>query len=549
MRRFFNVAKIATALVYLVCMDVMAQTPAREFNIPAGDMKLALDSYAAQSGVQLLYRVDEVDGLVAKAIKGKMAPETALSLLLKGTPLQILRDGAHAVAIFRTATPVTPPARPVPKAKPQKMQGEPVTVIVSGLRRELESARDRKRYNDAISDSIVADDIGHLPDQTAAEAAQRIPGVQVQRYMEAGGAFAIRGLKQSKVLLNGLEVYGARAHAGEYNGRNLDLEDLPAEMLAGIDVSKSSSASEIEGGLGGYVNIRTRQPFDFKEATASLTVRAANYQLAPGFGSKTRPQAAALISNRWNTGAGELGLLINVAHAGSVFGLTENEVQRPQAVDNYAGSGKAVTLPIGMFTGNGHNGERERDSIVAAFQWRPSASMNLYANYFGIGYLFDQRFQTARLYTGTPTSNFSLWGDRNSDGSDNLRSGTFTGNTLTDASVLSIEGRKAKLYDIGGKWGDGGALSIKARLSHNDTAVRNTLLEWGANASVPSRSTTVRLRTCRCRVSTCAILPATGRPTCSPSAPTAPRKIPRPCSTPATASITPRCIRSTSGCA
>jgi iron complex outermembrane receptor protein len=486
MRRFSNVAKVATTCLLAVCIDVMAQAPAREFNIPAGDMKIAIDTYASQSGVQLLYKVAELDGLVGQTVKGKMAPEAALSLLLKGTPLQILRDGGNAVVIFRRATPAPAPA-PVHRAPKVSAvpQGEPPTVLVSALRAGLESARDRKRDNDAISDAIVADDIGKLPDQNAAQAAQRIPGVQVQRYMEEGGAIAIRGLRQSKVLFNGLEVYGARTQTAEYNGRNFDLDDVSADVLAGVDVGKSASANDIEGGLGGYVNIRTRQPFDYKGRAASLTVAATNYQMAPGFGSKTRAQASALLSNRWNTSVGELGALINVAHSGSVFGLTENEVQPVHAIGNYAGSGKAVTLPTGMFTGNGHNGERARDSVVAAFQWRPSASVSLYANYFGINYLLDQQFQTARLYAGSPTSDYALWGERNGDGSDNLRTGTFSNNAMTDASVFSSEGRKAKLYDIGGKWGDG-VLTIKARLSHNDTAVRNALLEWGSNASIPS---------------------------------------------------------------
>ncbi|CAN7166899.1 TonB-dependent receptor [Pseudoduganella sp. LjRoot289] len=498
MRQFCYLARVAITCLLAVCIDAMAQSPAREFNIVAGDMKIAIDTYATQSGVQLLYRAAEVDGLVGKAVKGKMAPEAALSLLLEGTPLRIVRDGANAVVIFRPKMPAPAPA-PAPAHRAPKVslepQGEPATVLVSGLRGGQESARDRKRDNDAIGDGIVAADVGKSPDQSTAEAAQRIPGVQVQRYMEAGGAFAIRGLKQAKVLLNGLEVYGARVHAGEYNGRNLDLEDLSAEVLAGVDVSKSSSADEIEGGLGGYVNIRTRQPFDFKGATANLTVKATSYQMAPGFGGKARAQASALVSNRWSTGIGELGVLINVADSGGVFGLTENEVQRPWTIADYAGSGKTVSLPIGMFTGNGHHGERERDSYVAALQWRPSASVSLFANYFGIDYLLDQRFQTARFYAGIPTSTFTLWGDRNGDGSDNLRSGTFTGNSMTDASVISKEGRKTKLYDIGGKWhsggGAGGALTIKARLSHNHTAVRNTLLEWGAKASIPLMNVTV----------------------------------------------------------
>ena len=470
------------ACMLAVCIDAMAQSPPREFNIPAGDMRMAIDTYAAQSGVQLIYKVAEVHGLAGHAVKGKMAPEAALSQLLKGSPLQIVRDGANGVVIFRPATPA--PARPAPKAKAEP-EREPATVLVSARRGNLDSALDKKRYNDVISDAIVADEIGKLPDQTTADAARRIPGLQVQRYMEDGGAFAIRGLKQAKVLLNGLEVYGARkSQGGEYNGRNLDLEDLPADVLAGVDVSKSLSANDIEGGLGGYVNVRTRQPFDFNGSTANVTVKATNYRMASGFGAKTRGQGAALVSRRWDTGIGDVGVLINLAHSGGVFGLTENEVQRPQSVSNYAGSGRTVTLPIGMFTGGGHHGERRRDTAIAAFQWRPSAAASLYANYFGIDYLLEQQFQTARLYAGTPTANVTLW----DDGSDNLRSGTFTNNSMTDASVASTEGRKTKLYDIGGKWDNGGPLTIKARLSRNHTAVRNTLSEWGIYASVPLMS-------------------------------------------------------------
>ena len=467
-----------------VGMDVMAQSPAREFNIPAGDMKIAIDLYAAQSGVQLLYRGAEVDGLVARAVKGKMAPEAALSLLLQGTPLQVMRGGGNAVLIFRPAAPAPAPARPAPRVSSEP-QGEPATVIVSGLRGGMDNARDRKRHNDAMVDAIDADDIGRLADQNAAQAVQRIAGVQVQRYLEEGGAFTIRGLKQSKVLLNGLEVYGAKAQSGEYNGRNLDLEDLPADVLARVEVGKSATAGDIEGGLGGYLNMRTRQPFDFREPTAHLAVKATSYRMAPGFNSKTRAQVSGLISRRWHTSVGEMGALVNVVHAGSVFGLTEDEVQRPQLAVDYAGSGKAVTLPIGIFTGNGHNGERGRGSYVAAFQWRPGASASFHANYFGVNYLLDQQFQTARFYVGRPTPDYALWGDVNSDGSDNLRRGTFTGNTMTNASVVANEGRKVKLVDIGGKWSGGGMLAIEARLSHNDTAVRNSLFEWGMHANVP----------------------------------------------------------------
>ncbi|MEO7493308.1 MAG: TonB-dependent receptor [Massilia sp.] len=488
MRLFFNISKTAIGCLLAVCMDGLAQSPPRQFNIPAGDMKLAIDTYATQSGVQLIYKVAEVKGLAGPAVKGTMAPEAALSLLLKGSPLQIVRDGANAVMVFRPV-PAAPPA-PTPRASAEPEEA-PARVLVSGLRASLESARNQKRDNDVIGDAIVAADIGKLPDQNIAEAAQRIPGVQMQRYMEEGGAIAIRGLKQSKILLNGLEVFGASAHAGEYNGRNFDLEDLPAEVLAGVDVSKSSAARDIEGGLGGHVDIRTRQPFDFKGPIATVSVKATDYRMAPGLGSHTRAQSSALMSGRWTTDAGEMGLLLNLAHTDSMFGQAENEVQRTHVQDNYAGSGKAVTLPIGMFTGNGHHGERERDTYIAAFQWRVGAHTQLFANYTGIHYLMRNAFQTARLYAGSPSPDFTLWGERNGDGSDNLRSGTFSDNALNVTSAVAEEGRKTTLYDIGGTWHDGAALTIKARLSHNDTAVLNTLFEWGLSASVPSMRLTL----------------------------------------------------------
>lgn len=398
-------------------------------------------------------------------------PMSALLMLALGGV-----GGAHAQSLAEAGAPVAE---------------DPNVVVVSGLRASLESSRNKKRDGDAITDSIVAQDIGKLPDQNIAEAVQRIPGIQLQRYKEEGSGIAIRGLKQTKVVLNGLEVYGSSAHAGEYNGRNFDLQDLPAEVLAGVDVNKSSSADEIEGGLGGYVNIRTRQPFDFKGTQATLSVKATNYQMAPGFGDQTKPQISALGSTRWKTSVGDMGVLLNLAHTEGAFGVAENEIQRTQVLNNYAGGGDNVTLPIGMFTGNGHHGTRTRDSVIAAYQWRPSQDLNLYANVIGLRYAMRDDFQTARFYPGAPTSNYSLWGDRNADGSGNLKSGDFVNSSLTDTSVFGDEDRKSRLFDVGGRWHGDGPWTVQARISRNLTKVENSLFEWGLQANIPDLTLTL----------------------------------------------------------
>ncbi|HEY1392135.1 MAG TPA: TonB-dependent receptor plug domain-containing protein, partial [Methylibium sp.] len=66
-------------------------------------------------------------------------------------------------------------------------------VVVTGMKASLEKAQDRKRNADQIVDSIVADDIGKLPDANVAEALQRITGVQISRSRGEGDRVQVRG--------------------------------------------------------------------------------------------------------------------------------------------------------------------------------------------------------------------------------------------------------------------------------------------------------------------------------------------------------------------
>ena len=54
-----------SALALTLATGALAQTgdQPRSFDVPAGGLKLALDTYARQSGTQLIYRVDEVSGV------------------------------------------------------------------------------------------------------------------------------------------------------------------------------------------------------------------------------------------------------------------------------------------------------------------------------------------------------------------------------------------------------------------------------------------------------------------------------------------------------
>ncbi len=170
-------------------------------------------------------------------------------------------------------------------------------VIVTGIRGSLQSAQGLKRNADQVVDSIVAEDIGKLPDVNVTEALQRVSGIQVGRDRGEGSGITIRGLSQVASTFNG--------RSGG-SGRGVDLENIPAELIARVDVYKTPSADVVEGGIGGLINVVTRKPLDKKGFTLSGSLRGRYSDLA----DKVDPMASALVSNSWNVGDGEFGILV-----------------------------------------------------------------------------------------------------------------------------------------------------------------------------------------------------------------------------------------------
>lgn len=182
-------------------------------------------------------------------------------------------------------------------------------IVVTGVRASLSSAQSIKRNSDVIVDSIVAEDIGKLPDRNVAEALQRITGIQVQRQYGEGSSVAIRGLTQVRTELNGRDIFTA-------SGANqLNLEDIPSELLSGIDVYKNPSADLIEDQLSGTINFRTRKPFDFDGLKVAATATQSYFDLTDKF----KPSASLMVSDRWDTGIGEIGILASVSFQKTAF--------------------------------------------------------------------------------------------------------------------------------------------------------------------------------------------------------------------------------------
>ena len=82
-------------------------------------------------------------------------------------------------------------------------------VVVTGIRKSLDSAVSLKRENRGLVDGIVAEDIGKFPDTNLAESMQRIAGVSIDRNASGEGSrVTVRGVGPdfNMVLLNGRQM-------------------------------------------------------------------------------------------------------------------------------------------------------------------------------------------------------------------------------------------------------------------------------------------------------------------------------------------------------
>src|SRR5579862_130993 len=179
-------------------------------------------------------------------------------------PRTIAMTSASALAIMACSAASAQQAQPA-AAK----GGEVQELVVTGFRHSLETALALKRESFLPIESVAPEDIGKLPDQNVAEALQRLPGVQIDRANGQGTQVLIDGLRQNLTTLNGelfltgREFYVSGEGSGGGAGGNAQynsLEGIPSEEISGIDVYKNPKASMIEGGIGGTIDLKTRDP-------------------------------------------------------------------------------------------------------------------------------------------------------------------------------------------------------------------------------------------------------------------------------------------------
>ncbi|MEG3086769.1 TonB-dependent receptor [Sphingomonas sp. PB4P5] len=355
------------------------------------------------------------------------------------------------------------PTAPQPSVQDSPEEGD--DIVVTGFRRSLQSAQNIKRLSDGIVDAIVAEDIGKLPDTFASSALQRVAGVAVTRGGGESAGVTVRGLPDLTTTYNGRQIFTAE-------GRYVQIQDFPAGTVAALEVYKSGLAPQIEGGIAGAINVRGRKPFDFAGFELSGSANAVLSQQS----EKIVPNGNLLISNRWDTGIGEMGLLLNASYVGinfmdstreqSVVIARTNQVNGDGTIANNApGQPAGLRFPDaqGIFLGYG---ARYRPSANAAFQWKPTPELEIYADglYQGFRSKDYNRYMFMPIFGGITLTNVTTI-----PGTDQISSATVSGAPRPDGYSSSFDGKTDTYQAGGGAIWKHDRLEISADVAYTDS--------------------------------------------------------------------------------
>lgn len=347
-------------------------------------------------------------------------------------------------------------------------------IVVTGQRQAAQSAQQIKKNNDLVVDSIVAEDVGKLPDNNVADALARVTGIQVRRDSGEANSVLIRGLPNLVTLLNGREVFTT-------TGRYIALADVPANMLQRVDVYKSAAADQIEGGIAGAIDIRTRRPFDFSGAQFNAFGHGVYSDKAKAW----NPDFGATASNRWETSAGEFGALLGVSfmerdyHEERAFNVRPDpktlcadnvtksrtcgsfNAAHPAPQDDVQGPFVMGYIPIA--------GDRKRKAANFALQWRPDDTSELYLEGFVTDYknVFELDFLVGLPWLGDGNLSATVF-----PGTNQLK-------TLTNHNVFTIMSTQANdQHSNTNQFSAGGYKELGSFKLSTDLSVTNSFFRY-----------------------------------------------------------------------
>lgn len=246
-----------------------------EFDIPAGDLAVALDRLSTQADIQFMYQPELVAGKQVKALSGQLAWQEALGHLLQGSGLEYQQINPTTIVIRKAVEGVKPSSSAVPasRSKPVTEEAAPpttleaVTVTGTRIRGGVTASPTITIGAQQIQEEGFADlgqVIRSVPQNFSGGQNPGLVGITSgpSQDLTGGSALNLRGLgaDASLTLLNGRRL--------TYDGSSqaVDISAIPAEAVERLEIVPDG-ASAIYGSdaVGGVANVILKR--DYKGVT------------------------------------------------------------------------------------------------------------------------------------------------------------------------------------------------------------------------------------------------------------------------------------------
>jgi outer membrane receptor protein involved in Fe transport len=219
-------------------------------SLPEQPLSESLRVVAQKTGHNILFTPDAVSGLRAQAIEGQFSADAAVTLLLTGTGLEAVSDGANGLIVRAQRQ-----SRPAPASLEEPSAPPPETVVATGSRVIFNTANSPTpiaafpvRQLHATTPSDLPDALNKLP---IFQGSTTPRGTNNASANSAGNVLNLRnfGAQRTLVLLDGHRLAPANA-----NG-TVDIDALPQMLIQRVEVvTGGASAVYGSGAVTGVVN-------------------------------------------------------------------------------------------------------------------------------------------------------------------------------------------------------------------------------------------------------------------------------------------------------
>ncbi|CDZ27884.1 Outer membrane heme receptor ShuA [Neorhizobium galegae bv. officinalis] len=220
-----------------------------QLNVPAGSLTTALNRFAAQTKLQIVFDASVTAGVSTAGISGHLSTDTALSGLLAGTGITYRYSGASMVTLSK------PGAASIAEA-----DGETTleTIVIKSDRHYGEG---KPNVSEIGKETIERAQASSIP-----ELLKKTPGVSMGGGVRIQGqSISIRGFSRqsdTRILLD-----GAPKNFEKYDQGTIFVEP---ELLKRVEIEKGATSVRYgNGGFGGTVKMETKDAADMLKPSQS----------------------------------------------------------------------------------------------------------------------------------------------------------------------------------------------------------------------------------------------------------------------------------------